>query len=83
MELKNRVQPVMMSRSSQYPACNLIFPVAKNPKTHMETLTMASTDIGFKNAIKLFSQLANMIKITNMSIKCANNSRIDVIDFKK
>ena len=44
---------------------------------------MASTDIGFKNAIKLFSQLANMIKITNMPIKCVNNAGIDVIDFKK
>ena len=83
MKLKTRVQLVMMSRSSWYLIHGLILPVAKNPKTHVETLTMASTDIGFKNAIKLFSQLANMIKITNMSIKCANNARIDVIDFKK
>ena len=43
---------------------------------------MASTDIGFKNEIKLFSQLANMIRITNMSIKYANNVGIDVIVFK-
>ena len=55
MELKTTVQPVMMSRSSQYPNCGLIFPVAKNPKMYMETLTMASADIGLKNAIKLFS----------------------------
>ena len=83
MELKTRVQPVMMSRSSQYPACDLILPVTKNPKTHMETLTMESTNIGFKNAIKLFSQLANMIKITNISLKYANYAGNLIIDLEK
>ena len=83
MELKTRVQLVMMSRSSWYLVCDLILPVAKNPKTHVETLTMASTDIGFKNAIKLFSQLANMSNITNISIKHANDAGIMIIDSGK
>ena len=83
MKLKTRVPLVMMSLSSWYLIHGLILPVAKNPKMHVETLTMASTDIGFKNAIKLFSQLANMSKITNMSIKCANNAGITIIDFEK
>ena len=44
---------------------------------------MTYTRTGFKNTIKLSSQLANMSKITNMSIKRANDAGIMVIDSGK
>ena len=44
---------------------------------------MAIAHIYVKTSIKLFSELANMSKITNMSIKWANNTGITVIDFEK
>ena len=66
MELTTMFRPVMMSRSSQYPSYGLIFPVAKSPKLHTQTLTMAKARIGSKNAIKSFSQFANMMRITNI-----------------
>ena len=67
MDLKAMVQLVMVSRSSWHLVHGLIFPVCENPKTHVETLTMASIDIGFKNAIKPFSQLENMSKIIDIN----------------
>ena len=44
---------------------------------------MADTRTSLKNTIKLSSQLANMSKITNMSIKHANNEGTMVIDSEK
>ena len=38
---------------------------------------------GFKNAIKWFSQLANMMTNTNITIKSANDERIVIIELKK
>ena len=44
---------------------------------------MANAYIGIKNSIKPFNHVANISMITNISFKCANDTRIDVIDFGK
>ena len=44
---------------------------------------MADTRIGLKNTIKLYSHVANISNITNISIKRANDAGIRVIDFEK
>ena len=44
---------------------------------------MEDTRIGFKNTIKLYSHVANISNITNISIKRANDAGIRVIDFEK
>ena len=83
MDLKAMVQLVMVSRSSWHLVHGLIFPVCENRRTYVETLTMASIDIGFKNASKPFNQLANMSKITDISIKHAKDAGIMIIVSEK
>ena len=48
----------------------------------METLTLADACKGFKNAIKLFSQLANMMTNTNITINNANDANIMIIELE-
>ena len=44
---------------------------------------MADACKGFENEIKLFSQLANMMKNMNITIKSDNDARIVIIELQK
>ena len=83
MNLKTRDQLVLMPRSSQYPVLGLISLELGNPKMELETLGMENAYLGIKNSIESFSHVENISIIINISIKYANDARIDVIDFKK
>ena len=83
MNLKTRIQLVLMPRSSRFPVRSLILPVDKNPKRNTKTLAMANAYTGIKNSIKSVSQVAKISTLINISIKDANDAGITVIDFEK